>query len=436
MEEMTKKDLLDKYADKLEEKELPMLSFPVIQEGAYFGITKEITTKACEFSEAPKIGVFSAFIAHFSAMVGRDVYFPLGDFDLHCRPFQLLVGKSGKARKGTSEYLVERVFIEVNKLIAEPLAIHSGGLSSGEGVVYAIRDRSENKKEIDEGVPDKRLLVIESEFANVLVNCKRESSILSGILRNLFDGKRIAPLTKNNRIQASAPHVTLMGHITSSEFKRKIKSSTEASNGLLNRFLIFMVRRDKLCALPRRTSQEAIKGLADQIAEIVNCIKRNPKLPIEMTLSVEAKDYWENAYKFITAEHEGIIGDLSSRHDTYILMLSMIFALLDKRFEIHKVDIERACIWIDYAQQSLRYLFSSSEAQAKEEELQTLADSILEKLKEQPMSRSEIRDAFNRHKKSSEIQDALSLLLNQSPPMIKKESINTSGRSKEVFSCL
>ena len=57
------------------------------------------------------------------------------------------------------------------------------GLSSGEGVVWLLRDRHGE----DAGAPDRRLLVTEPEFSRVLE--RRELSSLSPVLRQAWDGE-------------------------------------------------------------------------------------------------------------------------------------------------------------------------------------------------------------------------------------------------------
>ena len=74
-----------------------------------------------------------------------------------------LVGETAKGRKGTSRGQVRDLVREVDQEWAEERVL--GGLSSGEGLIFAVRDRviSEDKKGeeivLDAGVEDKRLLV-------------------------------------------------------------------------------------------------------------------------------------------------------------------------------------------------------------------------------------------------------------------------------------
>jgi len=227
-----------------------------------------------------------------------------------------------------------------------------------------------------------------------------------------------------------------MGHITIDELTARVKGTTEANNGLLNRFLCFAVRREKLIPRPPRTNPEFIIGFAEEIKTIYEFIKNQKQFPIEMQVSQEADLLFYDKYKELSVEQVGTVGYLSSRYDTYVLMLAMIFALLDKSIVIEKIHIQTACYWIDYATQSLDYIFTNSEIKAKEEGISSLAVQILEKLKEKPLSRKEIGDALHRNKSSDEIKEALEFLLNQSPSKIKIDKISTGKRPKEIISCI
>src|SRR5207249_3070739 len=99
--------------------------------------------------------------------------------------FAVLVGETSKARKGTSLNHVIRIFNRADEQWSNDCIGH--GLSSGEGLIWAVRDpiskTGKNKKTgkyeteiVDAGIADKRLCVIESEFANVLKVMTREGN--------------------------------------------------------------------------------------------------------------------------------------------------------------------------------------------------------------------------------------------------------------------
>jgi len=59
----------------------------------------------------------------------------------------------------------------------------ASGLSSGEGLIFQVRDELSDKNgEIIEGIADKRLLIFEGEFAQVLRVLKREGQTRCPVL--------------------------------------------------------------------------------------------------------------------------------------------------------------------------------------------------------------------------------------------------------------
>jgi hypothetical protein len=97
---------------------------------------------------------------------------------------------------------------------------------------------------IDDGVLDKRLLVIESEFANVLKVGTREGNILSAVIRSAWEDGNLRTMTKNSPARATDGHISLVGHITREEYRREL-TQTESANGFANRCCIVAVDRSK-----------------------------------------------------------------------------------------------------------------------------------------------------------------------------------------------
>lgn len=132
------------------------------------------------------------------------------------------------------------------------------GLSSGEGLIYNVRDpvwEKESIKEkgrvvdyqdviVDAGESDKRLLIVEPEFASTLTAMSREGNILSAVIRQAWDDGNLSPLTRNNPIKATGAHVSTIGHITWPELLARLDDTSKA-NGFANRFLWPLVRRSK-----------------------------------------------------------------------------------------------------------------------------------------------------------------------------------------------
>ena len=153
-------------------------------------------------------------VVGFGNIIGRATHFTVESDRHHGNEFVVLVGKTSKARKGTSWGRVNRLLEEAEQQWAEERV--QTGLSSGEGLIWAVRDpivkreRIKEKGEVryeeveaDPGVADKRLLVYEPEFANVLKQTERQGNTLSAILRNAWDGRNLRSMTKNSPARAT-----------------------------------------------------------------------------------------------------------------------------------------------------------------------------------------------------------------------------------------
>jgi hypothetical protein len=105
----------------------------------------------------------------------------------------------------------------------------SSGLSSGEGLIFEVRDATGG----DSGATDKRRLILEAEFAQVLKVLAREGNTLSPVVRNAWDGKSLQTIAKNAPVRAREAHVAIVGHITKDELLRFV-TGTELANGFFN----------------------------------------------------------------------------------------------------------------------------------------------------------------------------------------------------------
>jgi hypothetical protein len=224
-------------------------------EVASLGVADDITGRVAQQSEADPMAILVQLLAAFDGYVGRRAYFPTERDRHYPNLFAVLVGETSRGRKGTSWGQAVRVFEGLSPATDAWLAnCTTSGLSSGEGLIHALRDRraSEDGRDGgdtgdggDEAPADRRLLVRESEFASVLKMFQREGNTLSAVLRQAWDGATLKVITKHSSEQASGAHISVIGHITREELTRNL-SQTEVANGLGNRFLWLCVRRSKL----------------------------------------------------------------------------------------------------------------------------------------------------------------------------------------------
>ena len=162
------------------------------------------------------------------SVVGRGAYFWVEATRHHPAEFVVLVGDSAKARKGSSWDHVARLMARIDPGFAARV---STGLSTGEGLIWALRDPTGT----DPGASDPRLLVVEPEFASVLKATVRE--------RRTRSRRCCAPPGTDGPSRSSPapprpvppPPTLVIGHITAAELRHHA-SSIEVDNGLLNRF--------------------------------------------------------------------------------------------------------------------------------------------------------------------------------------------------------
>jgi hypothetical protein len=138
-----------------------------------------------------------------------------------------------------------------------------------------VRDNLEDTNEVS--IPrDKRLMVVQDEFASVLKIMGREGNNLSPLLRSAWDGAILRTLVKNNPLKATSAHIGMIGHITRPELLKYL-SETESHNGFANRLLFACVKRSKCLPEGGSVSRETTTALSRRIAEALRWARQEPR---------------------------------------------------------------------------------------------------------------------------------------------------------------
>jgi hypothetical protein len=230
--------------------------WPIMAEEAYHGLSGEVVHRIEPNTESDPAGLLVTFLAEVGNCIGRGAHFVIEDDEHFCKIWAVLVGETAKARKGTGTKRIDRLMRTADEEWRERCTVT--GLSSGEGLIYRVRDpvvidTDEGVEVKDPGADDKRLLVEEPEFASILVVARREGNTLSMVLRNAWDNRPLETLTKNSPLRATDTHVSVVGHVTESELLRHL-SEEKLGAGIGNRFAFVSVRRSKI--LPHGGSQD------------------------------------------------------------------------------------------------------------------------------------------------------------------------------------
>jgi hypothetical protein len=380
-------------------------------EEAYHGLAGRIVRTIEPETEADSLAILAQFLVMVGNVVGRGPHVLIEETEHYLNEFAVLVGDSSVARKGTAADRALKVVRPADELWATRRIM--AGLSSGEGLIAAVRDptvRTEavDKKHpergarevlVDEGVQDKRLLILESEFGRTLRVQGREGNTLSALIRLAWDGKSLSTLTKSSQ-HATNPHISIIGHITGAELE-SLLSRTDELNGYANRFLWFAVRRSK--NLPRGGRRVDLSALSKDLAETVAFARGVG----ELHMSPDAWELWESQYARLNTPPPGPLGSILSRAAPHTLRLAAIYALLDRIDFIMSEHLRAALALWDASAGCAAYIFGQSLGNPD-------AEKILAALRARPagMTRSEIRsDVFNRNRPAAKIKTALALLM-------------------------
>jgi hypothetical protein len=406
---------------------------PVLPESlapeAFQGLAGEFVRAVEPYSEADPAAILLQFLTCFGSVVGRSPHFMVGATPHHLNEFVLIVGRTAKSRKGTSLAEVRAVLGAIDESWARSRVLP--GLSSGEGVIFHIRDEvwGRNKKGarvlVDEGVEDKRLLVLESEFASALKVMQREGNTLSPVLRCAWDGLPLGTLTKNSPLRASQSHISVIGHTTGDDLSRYL-SVTDQANGFGNRFLVASARRSKELHDPGSLPEDAAQKLQEKVRESVEFGRAAAK----MRRSAEAGEVWKAVYPELSRDDvPGLFGALTARAEAHVLRLSMAYALLDQSIDIRSEHLQAALAVWEFCENSIRCIFGDAVGDP-------VADAILRALRENVdgLTRTEISNVFDRHRQAEEIDAALGFL--RQLGRARCETGQTEGRPAERwFAC-
>jgi hypothetical protein len=411
---------------------VPPEGWPVLHSDALYGLAGELTVAMMPYTEADPVAVLLNLLTAFGNVVGSGPHFRVEFTKHHLRLFVALVGASAKGRKGQSWSTPRYTFSR----IAEDWVRNcvTSGLSSGEGLIFHVRDPRVEKQPIkdkgrvvdyeevlvDHGVDDKRLLIVEEEFAQALKVMARDGNILSPVLRQAWDTGSLHPLTKTNPIRATEAHISIIGHITRDELLRHL-NDTEQANGFANRFLWACVRRSNVIPEPTGIPEAILAPFVRRLAQTVAAAQHIH----EMHRDEEAKACWAEEYAALSAEKPGMLGAMTARAEAQVMRLACLYAALDTTCLVSPAHLRAARALWGYCEASVRYIFGERTGDP-------VADRILLALEEQSeLARSAVSDLFDRHMEQARLEQALQLL--KRARLITEERVKTKGRPVTVI---
>jgi hypothetical protein len=389
--------------------------WPSLPSAALYGLAGDVVRAIEPHSEADPAAILIQVLVAAANMLGPGLHCVVESTRHSLILYAVLVGESSKARKGTSWSHIERLCARVDSEWACERV--TGGLSSGEGLVAEVQDDLEPPR-------DRRLMIVQQEFASVLRVMARDGNTLSPLLRAAWDNGNLRTLVKHDPQRATSAHISVVAHITRLELLRYL-SDTEQHNGFANRLLWCAIKRSKSLPEGGCVPEAEIVGLARRLHDVVEWAQRAGDT--EMRRDDAARGLWAAVYPRLSDGLPGLLGAATSRAEAQVLRLSAIYAALD-RSAIVRVEHLRAALGVwDYCFASARYIFGEAIGDP-------VADRIREALDgagDAGLTRTQIRDLLGRHASTDRIAQALTQLA--ALGVATRQMVSTEGRPIELW---
>jgi hypothetical protein len=408
-----------------------------VSEDALIGPAGNAVRTIMPATESDVMAILLQYLVAVGNVIGRTAHFEV-EADRHfAKNFVILVGPSSVGRKGTSLGYLKRIVGSVDPAWLTDHVV--SGLSSGEGLIEQVRDpRTEVRRArgkdapeltiVDEGVADKRLLVVENEFSKVLKVARREGSILSATLRDAWDDVPLRTMVRNNPLKATGSHVSLIGHITARELKKEV-TDLEIGNGFLNRFMLVAVRRSKVLPFGGRISSDVFGGLSAEVRSAIDFAQNLAETPTGVTPA--AAELWTEVYPSLSDLGDDIVGSLLARGPSHVRRLAMTYAVLDQNLNVDVRHLQAALSIWKYIENTVRALFGTVTGDG-------LADRILLYLRfvisDTPWkSKTEIIHYLGRNFDKPAVDRSLALLRESRHIEIQKQHIHGAKKPTTLF---
>lgn len=364
----------DPFADvppstRTADEPISVVAFPVLHPNALQGLPGKIVSAVAPYTEAHPAAVLVQYLARFGATIGRGAHVFADNRQHPARIYPLIVGKTSDGAKGTSWGVVSALFAGTETAATggerrghlhslgtgrNPLRQLSG-MSSGEGLIETIRDGTgdnSDAKGFDEGIPDKRLLVVEQEFTSMLAVMERQGSTLPRIVREAWDGDTLRTLTRNP-LCATDPHIVVIGHVTAGELRLRLREA-QILGGTMNRFLPVASRRTKLLPDGGNIPQEILAEFAPSIGSTIT----EGAEAKELHRTDAATTLWREEYQGLRrARPDGPVASILARAAPQVLRLSLAYALADGADVIDEHHLAAALAIWRYVADTAEWMF-------------------------------------------------------------------------------
>jgi len=367
--------------------------WPEADTAMFHGVLGDLVRDASDFTEADPAALMASLLTFSAAVIGNQPYLAVSGLKFSPAFFTVLVGHSSHGRKGTSAHVV-RIIRDIAVPDLDP-SFNRRGFGSGEGLISRLAEAE-----------DRRMLIHEDEFAQLLTVTNREGSTLSAITRMAWDGVPLENNVKGAEMVVSDYHLGILGHITLDELKRTLNPK-EVSNGFGNRFLWIASHRRKLVVWDDEIGSDAfmvsrVVGNAKILGKRLGAAKHVDRVKF----SDEALDAWADLYEAGCDSASGTSEELSARWEAQLLRLALTFALLDGSTSVEVAHLTAAqAVW-NYSAATVKYVFGDSSGDPTADRLQ----EALKAAGPEGLTFTEIQKSWSGHLSVRNRDNAIALL--------------------------
>lgn len=322
---------------------------PTVPDAAWCPMARRYLEHAAPSTEASHNFHLAAFLTIAGALLGRLVYYN-NPKPLYPNFFTALVGRSGRARKGTSIDFAEDIGRAVN-----PDLHWLRGINSAAGFVQALYD-AEHRQEEGQRRTVSAILRF-SELRSLIDKARQEGGRdIIPELANAFDSP--PELQKNlskGQTLVARPTVSILGGASPRWIEKM--NIEDLEGGIGNRFCWVVgdpKKRNHRPPPPR--FQFTIHDLGE--ARRYWLAKGKVEEGTEITMDAEADSIYETWYKSLDRHFEyDLFQILADRMEVHCPKVAMLYAALDGRAKIGRADIEAAIAYCEFLLLSLACIF-------------------------------------------------------------------------------
>lgn len=381
---------------------------PELDDAALQGVLGDWVKFILPHTEAHPAALLSqALVACGNAMGSRPSFLAEGTrhrMSLYC----VIVGASSRGAKGSSWSRVR----ELVESIDEEWSYDMQGLSSGEGLIERLADDLEledsaiiNGEKVQftvKGVEDKRLLIVEQEFARPLHAAQRIGNTLSDVLRELFDEGSTGKLTVSAK-KVSDALFSLIGHTTQIELNQ-LFNPIDMMNGFGNRIMWVHSEQTKLLPNSRPMTEDELDPFKCRLEDAFQFAR--DEAPRVYPWTKQSRQMWEDIYyELMKDKYTDLVDAITKRGRAIMRRMSLIYAVLDCSPVIRTEHLGAAFAMWKYCEHSAMYLFSKHLGDPT-------ADRVYRALLEHPagLTHTELHRSLHNNATAGQIKVALSTL--------------------------